>query len=517
MAASEVLLLAIVALGWCLTAGQDQNPSEFYSSVQNMELLLKSELAILDRLDRYIRHAEEKTKFLKRQRDMLRGDLKGAEDNPIAYVSNPVSAFLMTKRLVKDYKDIDELVRKDLGIDIIDESTVLPTNDDLMGVAEGLSRLQDVYMMEATELAKGNVYGHKLVRELTPEECYRIGIALAQGKFFANANQWFEEALNRWKVDGNPGISKLEILDYYSYALTEEKEYEKALDLTNQLLKLNPTHAGGITKKKVIEDWLKHVEDNGPTYTPPRAVPHKLYEPLCRGDYQRPASETSQLYCQYETTTSPFLKYAPLKMEIANLEPFVAIYYDVASDKEIAKIIELGRPKINRSMVGDATAKEVSKSRTSQNSWLTDDDHPVVAALSRRTKDMTRGLSEKAYESLQVNNYGIGGHYLPHFDWSRSEEPYKELGTGNRIATLMFYLSDVAEGGATVFPHLGVGVFPKKGSAIFWYNLLHDGKGNEKTLHGACPVLIGSKWVANKWIHEYHQEFVRPCELDPPK
>jgi len=31
----------------------------------------------------------------------------------------------------------------------------------------------------------------------------------------------------------------------------------------------------------------------------------------------------------------------------------------------------------------------------------------------------------------------------------------------------------------------------------------------------ACPVLIGNKWVANKWIHERGQEFRRPCSNDP--
>jgi hypothetical protein len=31
----------------------------------------------------------------------------------------------------------------------------------------------------------------------------------------------------------------------------------------------------------------------------------------------------------------------------------------------------------------------------------------------------------------------------------------------------------------------------------------------------ACPVLIGNKWIANKWIHERGQEFRRPCSLDP--
>lgn len=31
----------------------------------------------------------------------------------------------------------------------------------------------------------------------------------------------------------------------------------------------------------------------------------------------------------------------------------------------------------------------------------------------------------------------------------------------------------------------------------------------------ACPVLVGNKWVANKWIHEGGQEFRRPCGLSP--
>ena len=54
------------------------------------------------------------------------------------------------------------------------------------------------------------------------------------------------------------------------------------------------------------------------------------------------------------------------------------------------------------------------------------------------------------------------------------------------------------------------------GTSRLWlrYNLLPDGSADTLTLHGACPVLYGTKWVANKWIREGAQLWSRPCPLD---
>lgn len=55
-------------------------------------------------------------------------------------------------------------------------------------------------------------------------------------------------------------------------------------------------------------------------------------------------------------------------------------------------------------------------------------------------------------------------------------------------------MSDVAEGGATAFPVIRRAVFPKKGTAVFWWNLHYSGIGDLRTKHGGCPVLVGNKW-----------------------
>ena len=48
--------------------------------------------------------------------------------------------------------------------------------------------------------------------------------------------------------------------------------------------------------------------------------------------------------------------------------------------------------------------------------------------------------------------------------------------------------------------HVGLRVRPVKGSVIIFYSLKPDGAMDELSIHGACPVLEGTKWAANKWV-----------------
>jgi len=208
----------------------------------------------------------------------------------------------------------------------------------------------------------------------------------------------------------------------------------------------------------------------------------------------------------------------PHKEEVVNLKPKISIFHDVLTPSEIETIKGLATPRFKRATVQNYKSGELETAsyRISKTAWLRRTEHENVERIYRRVGDVT-GLSMTTSEELQVSNYGIGGHYEPHFDFARKEESraFASLGTGNRIATWLFYVSDVDLGGATVFPSLDLTLWPSKGSAAFWYNLHRNGEGDVLTRHAACPVLAGTKWVSNFWIHEHDQEFRRPCSLSP--
>lgn len=136
-------------------------------------------------------------------------------------------------------------------------------------------------------------------------------------------------------------------------------------------------------------------------------------------------------------------------------------------------------------------------------SWSGDLDpvDPFVQTIERRIDDLL-GLPSGFGETVQGQRYRPGQEFQGHHDWFYTKADYwprEDRMGGQRSWTAMIYLNDVEAGGATEFPHLGLGIAPKRGVLLTWNNAQPDGIVNAMTLHAAKPVERGVKYVITKW------------------
>lgn len=147
--------------------------------------------------------------------------------------------------------------------------------------------------------------------------------------------------------------------------------------------------------------------------------------------------------------------------------------------------------------------KNVNDGRTSENAWCTVDCQSSKTAQSIETRiQQLTGIPTENYEHLQILKYEAGQHYKTHHDFI-SHHVNRQCGP--RILTFFIYLSDVEEGGETNFPLLDPPLIinPKKGRAVIWSNVdnVNPRKINTKMDHGSSPVVVGTKFATNAWIH----------------
>ncbi|WOL11970.1 prolyl 4-hydroxylase, alpha subunit [Canna indica] len=205
--------------------------------------------------------------------------------------------------------------------------------------------------------------------------------------------------------------------------------------------------------------------------------------------------------------------------EVLSWKPRAFIHHNFLSKEECEHLIEKAKPRMKKSTVLDPKTGErlESKIRTSSGAFLRRGEDEIIMAIEKRIAQYTFIPAEHG-EGFQVLHYEIGQMYVPHHDYFFDE--YSTENKGQRVATLLMYLSDVEEGGETFFPHaevnstslpwhnelsqcgkIGLGVKPKMGDALLFYNMKPDATMDPQSLHGGCPVIRGNKWSATKWLH----------------
>lgn len=186
--------------------------------------------------------------------------------------------------------------------------------------------------------------------------------------------------------------------------------------------------------------------------------------------------------------------------------PRIALYQQLLSPQECDELIALSRGRLARSPVvnPDTGDENLIDARTSMGAMFQVGEHALIERIEARIAALT-GIPVEHGEGLQILNYKPGGEYQPHYDFFNPHRPgeARQLRVGGqRVATLVIYLNDVAGGGATAFPKVGLRVMPVKGNAVFFAYLDDDGKLDDRTLHAGLPVDTGEKWIATKWLRQ---------------
>ncbi|XP_004561789.3 prolyl 4-hydroxylase subunit alpha-2 isoform X3 [Maylandia zebra] len=531
---SKVLLFVSSVLLCCCRTTR----AEIFTSIGQMTDLIYTEKELVQSLREYIKAEESKLAAVKSWANKLDALTRVSTADPEGYLAHPVNAYKLMKRLNTEWSELESLVLQNPADGFVSNMSVhrqyFPDEEDETGAAKALMRLQDTYQLDSEAFSKGKLPGVHSNAVLTVDDCFDMGKTAYNDADYYHAVLWLQQALKQLDDGEEAVVSKADILDYLSYSVYQMGDLPRAIELTRRLVAIDPSHQRAGGNLRYFEQLLmKQLREMNQDYQPPSEEPIQLgtysrpkdhlperesYEALCRGEgIQMTEARRSRLFCRYhDGKRNPRLLLKPVKEEDEWDSPHIVRYLDSLSDEEVEKIKELAKPRLARATVRDPKTGVLTTAnyRVSKSAWLEGEEDPVIDRVNQRIEDIT-GLTVETAELLQVANYGVGGQYEPHFDFSRKDEPdaFKRLGTGNRVATYLNYMSDVEAGGATVFPDFGAVIWPRKGTSVFWYNLFRSGEGDYRTRHAACPVLVGSKWVSNKWIHERGQEFRRPCGL----
>lgn len=472
-------------------------------------------------------------------------DIIGEQDEDETFMHNPLNVYNLIRHVAVGWGIIEETLEKEKSMKggnlpkrckrvlARRKRDHVPGAADLDGVAVGIVRLHDYYKFNTTSFVEEGIFETDEWRaetngDLTVWDAFKIGVKGTNQMLLGSGIDIMLNALEKAKADGMvstpPFIEALDLKVLKNLIKTAKTVHDQKLDRWGPRTSTHSTNSIPYDKRLAKKKKFATPKQSEVVLNNARIIDtgteKEQYMNLCRGIDLRPESVKSKLYCKYEHRNKPYYMYGPRKVEIVSLRPYIAVLHEFITPSESEEIISKSIPKLKRSqMVGNRLNGTLDDRRVSEQTWLTEKDANATMRLTYRIDtflDLESGSTNHS-ELYQVANYGLAGQYDVHYDQVLMDKRHMQnrevfnMFAGDRMASLMGYLSDVAAGGHTVFPLVGAYIKPIKGSLVIWWNMDQAGGHDVLTRHGGCPVMIGSKWITNKWVRANSQMFKRPC------
>ncbi|XP_057542090.1 probable prolyl 4-hydroxylase 9 [Amaranthus tricolor] len=211
-----------------------------------------------------------------------------------------------------------------------------------------------------------------------------------------------------------------------------------------------------------------------------------------------------------------------IPFQVLSWRPRAVYFPNFATVEQCESIINMAKVQLRPSRLAlrkGETMQNTQGVRTSSGMFISaDEDKTGILDFIDEKISRATMIPREHGEAYNVLRYEIGQKYNSHYDAFNPSEygPQKS----QRVASFLLYLSNVEEGGETMFPYendnldynydfkecIGLKVKPRRGDGLLFYSLFVNGTIDPTSLHGSCPVSKGEKWVATKWIRDQEQE-----------
>uniref|UniRef100_S4R4T3 Prolyl 4-hydroxylase, alpha polypeptide I b n=1 Tax=Petromyzon marinus TaxID=7757 RepID=S4R4T3_PETMA len=212
----------------------------------HMTDLLYVEQELLSSLEKHIAEQELRLQRVKRWKEMKEAESHVATSDPEGFLGNPINAY-HTMRMGQRWAALENFLQESAEgfvSRLAERRALFPSEEDRVGAARALLRLQDTYALDAELLASGKLPGVPLVSAsaLSADDCFSLGrLAYSEGRY-ARAEPWLGHALSQEGVGDEGTVGASDVLDYLSYSVYRLGDVQRALNLTRRLAVLDPDH-----------------------------------------------------------------------------------------------------------------------------------------------------------------------------------------------------------------------------------------------------------------------------------
>jgi len=197
----------------------------------------------------------------------------------------------------------------------------------------------------------------------------------------------------------------------------------------------------------------------------------------------------------------------PARMMVLSESPRIVAVADMADAGLCDWIIARARSRLSPAATSDRRSGEkyiVSSQRTNSTCDFRGADSDLVLAILRARIAALTGTCVAGFESAHVLHYGVGEEFRPHLDAtldsSAPDYPTKYAAGQQRVLTFLLALNDDFAGGETEFPAIGLRWKPRRGRALFFWNVDSDGRVDSRAMHAGRPITRGEKWILSQWV-----------------